>query len=105
MVNRPIFSPVIFKGPISGLGVREFPSTERGGNGRNGMECGQPAIPGDGIGFQNQGDAVRGVKVNAWLFPGDGPAGSGPGKAMQGLEENLVGGIRPGKGGKGGFLL
>ena len=69
------------------------------------MECGQPAIPGERICLQKEGDTVAGVEVGARLFFGDGLTRPGLGKTLQGLEDNMMGGVFPRQGGERGFLL
>ena len=68
MSDCPEFAFLIFQRPVAGFGFAQFPAAQRGGGWGDGVECGQPAIPGERICLQKEGDAVGSVEVGARLF-------------------------------------
>jgi len=97
MADCPRFSLLIFQGPNGGLSFSQFPAAQRCGGWGDGLECSQPAIPGEYIRLQKEGDAVASVEVGARLFTDDGSLGSGLGETLQGLEDSMVGWVIPRK--------
>ena len=85
MAKVPRLGRFVFQSPVGGLGFGQFPAAQRCGGWGDGLECSQPAIPGECIRLQKEGDAVASVEVGARLFTDDGSLGSGLGKTLQGL--------------------